>query len=234
VPSITLTLPTSGTVITAGLHANNYTSLQNLLNGGLDTANWAAGKIFAPSKFMQEAAALNQAVGWDGSQWSPGDFVRILDRNVVAVDVNNTAAETTVYTKSIAANTLGTQRSLRLTMIADQLHNNVAGDTCTLRCKYGGTTLVTLGSSFGGTLSAARRTVRLTFEIINLNATNSQNGQLFIKYDPTTGGAIQEVGGAGTAAVDSTAAQTLLVSAQWSAASLNDSFKMISTTLELV
>jgi hypothetical protein len=71
VSSISLTLPVAGTVITAGLHATNYTSLQSLLNGGLDTANWAAGKIFPPSKLTQEGATTGQAIVWNGSAWAP-------------------------------------------------------------------------------------------------------------------------------------------------------------------
>ena len=70
-PTISLTLPVSGTVITAGLHSTNYTTIQNAINGGLDTANWASGKIFAPSKFMQEGATTGQTLQWNGSIWAP-------------------------------------------------------------------------------------------------------------------------------------------------------------------
>lgn len=38
-PSITLTLPVDGEIVTAELHADNYTAIQSLLNGGLDTVN---------------------------------------------------------------------------------------------------------------------------------------------------------------------------------------------------
>jgi hypothetical protein len=72
-PSITLTLPTSGTVITAGLHSNNYTALQTLLNGGLDNNNFAAGKIFDPAKLMQNGAIDGDPLGWDNTlvKWVP-------------------------------------------------------------------------------------------------------------------------------------------------------------------
>lgn len=49
-PSISLTLPVAGTIITAGLHATNYTALQTLLNGGLDNNNIAPGAAIASSK----------------------------------------------------------------------------------------------------------------------------------------------------------------------------------------
>ena len=44
-PSITLTLPSVGQVITSGLHASNYAALQSLLNGSLDASNLAAGSV---------------------------------------------------------------------------------------------------------------------------------------------------------------------------------------------
>src|SRR6266542_600043 len=66
-PTISLSLPVAGPVVTAGLHANNYTILQTLLNGGLDTANWASGKIFAPSKLMQESAVDGDGLAWDNT-----------------------------------------------------------------------------------------------------------------------------------------------------------------------
>lgn len=69
--SITLTDPVAGTVVSAGLHANNNSALRTAVNGGLDTANWAAGKIFAPSKLMQEAATTGQAIVWNGTTWVP-------------------------------------------------------------------------------------------------------------------------------------------------------------------
>jgi hypothetical protein len=71
VPTISLTLPTAGTVITAGLHSANYSSLQTLLNGGLDTSNWASGKIFDPAKIMQSGASTGQVMEWDGANWTP-------------------------------------------------------------------------------------------------------------------------------------------------------------------
>lgn len=83
--TISLTLPVSGTVITAGLHSTNYTAIQGAINGGLDTANWASGLIFAPSKFMQEGATTGQGIIWGGSQYAPaGTMVRLSDTTLGA------------------------------------------------------------------------------------------------------------------------------------------------------
>src|SRR6266545_3512638 len=150
-PTISLSLPVAGTVVTAGLHANNYTILQTLLNGGLDTANWASGKIFAPSKIMQESAVDGDGIAWDNTAtiWKrttdkalrlaalsgvPAAALAlpvVYDRVTTAVDVNTSIAETSIYTKAITGNDMGTNRKLRLMMLGDYLHNNVAGDTVT-------------------------------------------------------------------------------------------------------
>jgi len=75
--TITLTNPVAGTVVTAGLHATNYTTIQTVINGNLDTNNWGAGKIFAPSKLMQEGATDKQILQWNNGStlWGPaGDW----------------------------------------------------------------------------------------------------------------------------------------------------------------
>lgn len=65
--TVTLTLPVSGTVITAGLHATNYTAIQGAINGGLDTSNWASGKIFSIDKLMQNSAVDGDGIAWDNA-----------------------------------------------------------------------------------------------------------------------------------------------------------------------
>lgn len=69
--TITLTLPVTGTIVTAGLHSSNYGTIQTVINGGLDNNNFATGKIFDPSKLMQDAATNGQGLVWNGSQWAP-------------------------------------------------------------------------------------------------------------------------------------------------------------------
>ena len=53
--TISLTLPVTGTVITAGLHSTNYTTLQNAINGGLDNNNINASAAIAQSKLAFDA-----------------------------------------------------------------------------------------------------------------------------------------------------------------------------------
>lgn len=70
--TISLTLPTSGTVVAAGLHIANYGTLQSVINGGLDNNNFAAGKIFDNTKIMQGGALTGQGLIWNGTSWVPG------------------------------------------------------------------------------------------------------------------------------------------------------------------
>ncbi len=60
-PSITLTLPTAGTQITAGLHSANYAALQTLLNGGLDNTNVLAAAGIVGSKLQASRVATTVA-----------------------------------------------------------------------------------------------------------------------------------------------------------------------------
>lgn len=256
-PSITLTLPTAGTVITAGLHANNYTSLQSLLNGGLDAANWGTGKIFAPSKLLQEGGGDLDLMAWDQATtiWKPKaasvlgqaalGLVELFDRVSITTDIQNSAAEADLYRKTITGNKLGTKRSARLSLKLDYLHNNVAADTLTLKIIYGATTLWADTYNLGNVIGAQRHPIYLVIDLENLNATNSQLMTAVGLVDianvgaPTTG--IGKLGAAGAnlnalgiASEDSTVNQDIAVRAAWSAASVNNSVRVRAAKLEIV
>ena len=61
-------------------------------------------------------------------------FSRVYDRVVTSVDVVSTATETNLYSKSIAANDMQTDRMLRLTLLGDLLRNN--GEDPVIRLKF--------------------------------------------------------------------------------------------------
>ncbi len=198
-----------------------------------------------PSQIVGYPGDATKFLRGDGS-WVAG-IPLIYDRATGTVDVQTSAVETSIYTKSIAGNDMGTTRSLRLTLMGDYLHNNVAGDTITARVKFGGTTFwdASLGA-LGGTASAIRHPWRFVVTIANLAATNSQeiSGQVSLALTtdvaPTTG-----IGGAsgqfeipfasnGLGAIDTTALQTLAVTVQWSASSANNSWRQRYGVLELL
>lgn len=66
-PTISLTAPVSGTVITAGLHAANYGAIQTLLNGGLDASNLSSGKILGLSQLLQGTAVDGDGAAFDNA-----------------------------------------------------------------------------------------------------------------------------------------------------------------------
>jgi len=181
----------------------------------------------------------------DGSWAAP--LPQTYDRAVATIDVLSTAAETAIYSKLVAAADMGTDRALRLLLSGDYLHNNVAGDTVTVRVKFGGTTFwAALLGSIGGTGDPDRHPWRLALDIANLGAANSQSisGQLSLALttdaNPTTGigGASAQFeipfGASGLGTIDTASAQTLEVTIQWSAASSNNSWRRRSGILELV
>src|SRR5439155_10969463 len=130
--------------------------------------------------------------------------------------VSNTAVETTIYTKSILANTLGTAGKLRLVLegkVSDT-HVSVNAASYTLRFKYGATTLITsaaiathplfcvcAGPGFG-----ANRRYRLTFEL-SADGAAVQLGWYFTNHLVSPGPAQQTLWDPGTSAEDSTQAK---------------------------
>jgi len=165
----------------------------------------------------------------DGSQLTnlPGGLsnaVTVLDKVTTDVTVTNTGAQTTVYSFSVPADTLGTNNRLRLTIHGeDRCSTNPCEDTYTVRLKYGATTLLSNVISPTDTLGPFKAEFLLSSD----GAANSQLGlvtfigrEISIKH--------------GTAATDSTAAQTLEVTVDWSFGAVNNTVRMKHAVLELL
>lgn len=166
--------------------------------------------------------------------------VTVLDRDVTSQEVVNTAVETTVYTFSVPANTLSTNRTLRLHMSGSQLNNSGVTRTLTIRIKYGATTLY---DSSGMSLSTNgfRRAIEATLNLTAANATGAQRSDCILNISGT-----DAVAGAGklvvgdfqanhiTVAEDSTTALTLEITAQHQVADANISFIIENAMLELL
>jgi hypothetical protein len=176
--------------------------------------------------------------------WASGAVV--LNRATASVDINTSVAETDFYNFSVPGNTIGATKMLRLTIFGDYLHNNVAGDTANIRLYFGGTKHYDFSHNFAGVIAATRQPWFATICIANLNATNSQAifGS-FINADannaaPTTGIGVLNAGRGGQigittlGVIDTTAAAVVRLSAQWSASSVNNSFRSRYAVLELV
>lgn len=178
--------------------------------------------------------------------WSGGNGISIYDRVTTPVSNLNSAVETTMYSKSIAANDLSTNKTLRLTLDGDHIANSVGNaKNLTIRVKFGGTTMYAETVNLS-TDSATRSPFSLVFRLSNQGATNSQVvvGEYNLSTGgggtgPTTGeGATTTTNSIrklfGTAAVDTTSAQTLAVTMQWDLNNSTREVKVYSAILELI
>lgn len=218
-----------------------------ITTANIDTTVRTSSSLAPPDGSVTNAKVA-AAAGIVGSKLSNVPYV--YDRVTTGVDVQTSTTETSIYTKSITGNDMGTNRMLRLIVLGDYLHNNVAGDTLTLRIKFGGTTFYAKSADFNTSVGAARHPYRLDLRVANVGATNSQmiEGSLPVEFAsasaPTTGiGAwaspsnpllISDLGIGTLGTIDTTTAQTLDVTVQWSASSANNSWRMRYAVLELV
>jgi len=126
----------------------------------------------------------------------------IIATNTTDLAINTTVTETSLYSYSVAANTLGTQNIVQIRIVALVYYSGGAR-TITFRVKFGATTLVTSApiSSAAGTHS-----VELVITLKGDGATNAQKATLSCAGEAPAG---HLPGGDGTATEDSTAAKTL-------------------------
>lgn len=217
--------------------------------GTLTNASINAAAAIAYSKLALTGSVLNADLAGSIALSKLAQTVAVVyDRSTAGVDVNTSTTETSLYTKSITGGDMSTNRMLRLSMFGDVLHNNVAGDTVTWKFKFGGTTFFADTSSVSAATGAARQPWRADIRVANLGAANSQMIEGIWNYvvpgtaAPTTGigdiqtgttaageGAISTLG-----TIDTTTAQTLDITIQWSASSANNSFRLRYAVLELV
>jgi hypothetical protein len=113
----------------------------------------------------------------------------VLDRQVTLQTVVNTTVETTVYTFAVAGGTLGTNKTLHLSLIGDFLNNSGASCTLTVRVKYGGTTIFQAAITNVNT-GANRAPLLLDVEITAANATNAQRAKTVWFYDAVNSGGV--------------------------------------------
>ena len=184
----------------------------------------------------------NGVLGWNKAtkKWEPVAGVTILDRDLTQVDVVNTATETSIYSLSISANVLGATGGFRLTLGGDMLKN--AAGNLEIRVKLGATEVFL--SDVGAPSSSADRH-KWTILLLCLNsATNAQKWNAMVQMVANAQNlAVQIIGsgtnsylaeGYNTSAEDTTAALTLDVTVDWSAASASLSFRKEMALLESI
>ncbi len=166
--------------------------------------------------------------------------VSVLDRKVTSTEVVSSITETAVYSYSVPANTLSTNRALRCTLIGDFLNNTGGNSNLRVKAKYGATTIFDTQNALTST-STSRREERLEVELRAANATGAQVawGRWTSGIDATVAGAAASLefyreGAHNSVAEDSTAAKTFQITVQHSVNSASVSFRELGVTLELV
>lgn len=101
------------------------------------------------------------------------DVVRVVDRDVILTDVVASVAETTVYSFNVPANTLGTNKAIKMELIGDYLNSSGADAGLIVRIKFGATTLAAFSFS-GIPTQALRRSIFLETLLSALNSTSVQ------------------------------------------------------------
>lgn len=152
----------------------------------------------------------------------------ILDRQVTTQTVANTIAETTVYSYAVPGGTLGTNKTLHLSLIGDHLINNGANDSLIVKVKYGATTIFNAATApFSINFGANRGSLSLDLELTALNATGAQVAKGFLQFGDSSQNNAGGVAGSllstnsytmygvhNTVAEDSTASKNLVVTYQ--------------------
>jgi hypothetical protein len=141
--------------------------------------------------------------------------------------VANTVTETTLFTGTVAANEMAAGKRFRATLAGR--YSGLGTDNWTMRFKMGGTTFLTLTSTaavvtnglFSAEFTVTCRTTGAAGTVIG-NAWAIANNGLLSSADT------------GTHTVDTTAAENLTVTLQWSAASASDTLTLTEATLELL
>lgn len=161
----------------------------------------------------------------------------ILDVQVAEFDYSNSVTETTMWTYTVAGNTLGTNKALRVHLSMDGLNNTAATRFFTMRIKYAGVVLYA-DATPAFTIDANRRPVIMDFILFAKNSTSVQGLGGLITVG-NAGGATVGIGDFGNTenltyapfagidgSTDSTASQPLIVTAQNSAAAGSTSLSL--------
>lgn len=87
--------------------------------------------------------------------------------------VASSTAETTIYTVSVPANTLSTNKRLKFSAVLSHINNSGSTAACTVKIKYGGTTFGNVQRT-GMTTSTGTRAVLFEAYLRADGATNAQ------------------------------------------------------------
>jgi hypothetical protein len=148
---------------------------------GLDVSSKTDAVRLAVGTTAQRPTAANGQIRWnsDTRQFEGRDegswksFSGVLDRSSTSQSVASSITETSIYSFSVPANILDTDKCVRLTILGDYLNNSASTSTLTLKLNFGGTTQWT-DVSAAQTSDADLRAFHFEAMVCNQNATNVQ------------------------------------------------------------
>jgi len=111
---------------------------------------------------------------------------RIATRFVTEQDVANTTTETDILAYTVPASTLGTDKALRVQIMADYLNNSGSDRTVTIKIKFGATTMYN-GTTGNLIASATRRASTIEFILFAKNSVTSQGMTGHIRFSNSSG-----------------------------------------------
>jgi len=167
--------------------------------------------------------------------WAGLSAESLLYDATTTVDVVSTTTETNLWSQSVPASTFAAGDHLRLLLHGDWLYNNNAGDTLTVRCKYGSTTILTTTATTLGVLRSYRVPWVMQLEMVVQGASDIEVAGEWWYSNPTTagqfGGTSSQYFGHASIAENTATTLTMAVTAQWSASSANNSCRLHQAAL---
>lgn len=189
---------------------------------------WVAGEIVTAAQLnthvRDDLNILKSSINDDGTLrgWT------LLDRVFTeTADLTNSTTETSMYSYSVPGGTLSTNNFIQL-LASLYVDVSTLSLDLNIRVKFGGTTI----ASGAFTLTASTKGPILVEVLINANnATNQQRSAVRVTVpnaapaDGSVGAAIVLGAAHSSLAIDTTSAQTLEITAQWSTTSVNSHLK---------
>ncbi|MDZ4229968.1 MAG: hypothetical protein U1C53_02420, partial [Candidatus Veblenbacteria bacterium] len=165
--------------------------------------------------------------GYTGSVWrsftgtatsaSTVSYVKSLDTNTSSATVSNTASATEIYSYTVLANQLGTNKVMRVVLSGTYLNDTGSSKLLTFNLLFGGTTVLTKQSGSIGA-NAATGNFEAVFYLMNDGATNSQKASFRASVESGANASVLWDDRA-TASEDTTSQKVISIEAQHNAAS---------------
>ncbi len=170
--------------------------------------------------------------GGGGGGLSTIYYSKSLSTNSTPVSVSNSVTETTIYTYTVPANELGTDKIVQGIVEGTYLNNSAANRTVRVRVKYGATTILDKTSGALGT-SATPGTFSINFYLANQGATNVQQAYMDCSFE-SGANVSSDFTDRGVAAIDSTTSQNIVVTVALTNATATQTLEKRLATLNML